>query len=156
MRISPTRIPYILLSCLGILWTAATLAAVERRPSPATQDARSVWTGVYSEAQAQRGSTVYGESCARCHGKALEGGDAAALTGKEFLLAQDGKTLDKLFKKILETMPDDDPGSMKPPQVADVTAYILNVNKFPAGTTELPAEADPLKQIKFEVEKPKH
>ena len=122
---------------------------------PASQDVRSVWTGVYTEAQAQRGAEVYDTVCARCHGKALEGADAAALTGKEFMTSRDGTTLDSLFRKILNTMPDDDPGTLKAPQVADVTAHILSVNKFPAGESELPSEAAQLKQIKIEATKPK-
>ena len=129
------------------------MVAGSQDPQKPAQDARSVWAGVYTEAQAQRGAEFYEKTCARCHGKALEGADAAALTGKEFMTSRDGTTLDKLFKKILDTMPDDDPGTLKAPQVADVTAHILSVNKFPAGEAELPADADQLKQIKIEATK---
>ena len=139
-----------LLSC-SLLWALVVVGST-LGAAPA-QDARSVWTGVYTEAQAQRGAELYDKTCSRCHGKALEGADAAALTGKEFMTARDGTTLDKLFKKILDTMPDDDPGTLKPPQAADVTAHILAVNKFPAGEAELSTDADQLKTIKIEATK---
>ena len=38
------------------------------------QTTRSVWDGVYTSEQAQRGSTLYANSCASCHGSALGGG----------------------------------------------------------------------------------
>ena len=33
----------------------------------------SVWDGVYTQAQADRGKTAYNESCAACHGDQLTG-----------------------------------------------------------------------------------
>jgi mono/diheme cytochrome c family protein len=141
-----------LVTC-SALWALVLLRSTMGAAPPAAQDVKSVWTGVYTEAQAQRGADLYGKTCARCHGKSLEGADAAALSGKDFMTSRDGTTVDKLFRKILDTMPDDDPGTLKPPQVADVTAHILSVNKFPAGEAELPADAALLKQIKIEAAK---
>jgi hypothetical protein len=40
-----------------------------------------------------------------------------------------------------------------PAQKADIVAHILNVNKFPVGTTELAATTPELKQIKIELKK---
>src|ERR1039458_10596307 len=37
---------------------------------------RSVWDGVYTKEQAQRGQTVYGRDCARCHSDNLGGGES--------------------------------------------------------------------------------
>ena len=39
---------------------------------------------------------------------------------------------------------------MTPEQVADVLAHILSVNKYPAGSTELPSKVDALTAIKIE------
>ncbi len=38
---------------------------------------RSVWEGVYTKEQAQRGLAAYRENCAKCHGDNLGGGEAA-------------------------------------------------------------------------------
>jgi hypothetical protein len=44
-------------------------------------------------------------------------------------------------------MPQDKPGTLGRQQTADVVAYILSVNRAPAGKTELPGEAEVLKAI---------
>jgi hypothetical protein len=51
-------------------------------------------------------------------------------------------------------MPDDDPGSLTGQQYADLLAYVFSLNKFPAGTTELATNTEPLKQIRFTAQKP--
>ena len=51
-------------------------------------------------------------------------------------------------------MPADAPGSMTPQQTVDVTAYVLKLNKFPAGQTELPTDVVALKKIMIEGQPP--
>lgn len=117
--------------------------------------ARSVADGVYTEAQAKRGSTLYAEQCASCHGETL-GGIAdlfPALTGDSFVKTWQGKSVGELFDKISMTMPALDPGLLKPDQVADVVAHILSVSKYPAGTADLAASLEPLNQIKIDAPK---
>lgn len=117
----------------------------------ARQPARSVWDGVYTPAQATRGRAVYDRECARCHGPALEGNGEAAgpLAGIEFLSTWNGLTLGDLLDRIRLTMPLDKPGTLGRQENADVLAYIVSANKFPAGETELPREGERLKQIAF-------
>ena len=105
---------------------------------------------VYTAAQAKRGETVYGASCSSCHAPDLSGGgQAPSLSGKEFSEAWNGQTLADLFDRVQTTMPADAPGTLKPAESADVVAFILSKNDFPAGDTELPADAAALKDIKF-------
>ena len=116
---------------------------------------RSVLDGVYTEEQAKRGETTYSTSCASCHGPALMGTEMAPpLTGKSFMDNWTDTTASDLFQKISVAMPADDPGTLKKEQTADIVAYILGTNKFPAGKTELGSEAETLKQIKIEAPKP--
>ena len=110
---------------------------------------------VYTAAQAKRGETVYSTSCASCHGPDLiGGGQASPLTGKDFIDAWNNQPLGDLFDRIQTTMPADAPGSLKPAEAADVMAFILSKAMFPAGDTELPADAAMLKEIKFVPPKP--
>jgi mono/diheme cytochrome c family protein len=112
---------------------------------------RSVWDGVYSKAQATRGQTTYGEECARCHGPSLGGGEGSpALSGEDFLGTWRGRTAGDLFEEIRTTMPTDDPGHLSRRQYADVTAYILSVNGFPAGEKELSSTLADLNDIRIE------
>jgi len=119
----------------------------------APMSSRSVRDGVYTEEQAKRGGTVYGDECGRCHGPALDGGESAPLIGDAFAKSWNGSTLDELFDRIKTSMPQDDPGRLSAPQTADVLAYILNANKCPTGKTELAQEKTLLKAIRFEAAK---
>jgi quinoprotein glucose dehydrogenase len=116
---------------------------------------KSVWDGVYSQAQAERGRGLYSQECASCHGAELTGGEMAPpLTGGEFMAGWDGLTVGDLFERIRISMPQNAPGSLSGQQNADILAFMFASNKFPAGETELPKEAGILKTIKFEVKKP--
>ena len=105
---------------------------------------------VYTAAQAARGETVYSASCASCHAPDLSGkGQASSLAGRDFNDAWNGQSLADLFERIQTTMPADAPGTLKPAETADVIAFLLSKASFPAGDSELPAEAPALKEITF-------
>ena len=119
------------------------------------QTTRSVWDGIYTEAQAQRGAEQYRQNCAACHGDTMTGGDEApALAGGEFLSNWTGLTVGDLFDRIRISMPADRPGKLNRDQIADILARILTVNRFPAGKTELERQTEVLKQIRLDPEKP--
>jgi mono/diheme cytochrome c family protein len=109
--------------------------------------AQSVRDGVYTEAQANRGEALYPEHCDRCHGEEMEGDEAPALAGEEFLLDWKGLTLGDMFQRIRVAMPGDRPGSLTAQQTADLMAFILRANRFPAGKQELPSDVAALRRI---------
>jgi mono/diheme cytochrome c family protein len=119
------------------------------------QDAtRSVWDGVYTEEQASRGQGLYNQHCASCHADTLTGGEMSPpLAGGDFLANWNGLTLGELFDRIRTTMPQNKPGKLSREVNADITAFILSFNKFPAGKTELPHATEFLKEIRIESEK---
>ncbi len=115
---------------------------------------RSVWDGVFSKVQVRRGQTVYREECAKCHGENLTGGeDAPPLVGNAFLKKWQGKTAGDLFEVIRKTMPSEDPGTLSRRQYADIVAYILNTNDFPAGEKELDSASAALDEIRIELKR---
>lgn len=119
------------------------------------QESKTVWDGVYTDAQSKRGEGVYAESCANCHGATLEGMDMSpALSGSTFNSNWNDLTLGDLADRIRISMPADRPGSMSKTDVADVIAFMLKANRFPAGAAELPPEVLTLKQIRIVPEKP--
>jgi cytochrome c len=122
--------------------------------SPA-QSPRTVWDGVYSEAQAKRGEAVFVEACSNCHARNLEGQDMTPpLTGGAFMSNWDGLSVGDLADRIRTSMPLDRPGSLSRQVNVDVVAYILRFNQFPAGKDELPPQINTLKQILFKAAKP--
>jgi mono/diheme cytochrome c family protein len=128
-------------AALVALWAAGVAA----------QGGRSVKEGVYSEEQARRGEVVYVESCANCHGERMEGIDMSPpLAGSTFSSNWNTLTVGDLFDRIRTTMPMERPGTLTPQQNADVIAYMLKANEYPAGETELPNVVTPLKTILIE------
>ena len=95
--------------------------------------ARTIWNGVYSDAQADRGHTMYMQNCSRCHGVNLWGTfEIPPLVGR-FMLYYAGTTLDVLFDYISTAMPLDHPGALSPAANADIVAFILKSNDIPSG-----------------------
>ena len=121
----------------------------------AMQGTRTVWDGVYTDAQAARGAALFDRECASCHGPAGAGGGMApALVDAAFLANYDGQTVGDLFDRNRTTMPVGREGQLSAQQNADITAFILQVNRFPAGGTELAAQSAALKMIAFVAQKP--
>jgi len=110
---------------------------------------RTVQDGVYSEGQAGRGQGVYKARCAACHGPSLAGGLAPPLAGDEFTSRWNAQPLVELVGKIRNTMPANAAGSLTPEQTVDVTAYVLQVARFPSGRGDLPTDEATLKQISW-------
>ena len=130
-----------------LLWGST---AVIRGQAPT----RSVWDGVYTEAQAMRGSSLYAQNCALCHGPTLAGADGPPLAGVDFSGNWNGLTLGDLYERIRTSMPADDPAKMSAQEKVDVLAYMLSSQRFPAGTADLPRDAQVLMQIRFLATKP--
>lgn len=99
--------------------------------------------GVYTAAQAARGKNVYAGNCRSCHAPESH-------TGETFKTWWRGKQLSELFTFVSTKMPKNDPGSLAPEDVADVVAYLLQMNKFPSGTREIGLNPDVLASIVIE------
>ena len=134
-----------LMAAAAVLAAAAVDAAAF-----SAQAGKTAWDGVYSDAQSTRGQDLSKASCVTCHGEELAGTDLApALKGDDFKGAWAGRTAAELFEKIQTTMPADRVGTLKPPQSADLVAFILKLNEYPAGSAELASEMPALQQIKI-------
>ena len=120
-----------------------------------SQSQRSVWDGVFSADQAKRGQARYRELCASCHGDTLEGGESAPpLAGGEFLSNWNTLSVGDLFDRTRSTMPQSKPGSLSREASAEILAYLLSANQFPAGKEALPQSSEVLKEIRIEAVKP--
>jgi len=126
------------------------LFAVAFIAAPQLAGAQAAKPALYTADQASAGAAVYSQSCAACHGSQLEGVAAPALKGSIFgeMANAQGLTVDSLFDVIANTMPQSDPGSLKPEDYGAVTAYILQQNGYPAGSTALAKGAAGLKETK--------
>lgn len=129
-------------------WAAVVLMGVVAMAQDAPT--RSVWDGVYTEDQAKRGQALYSQHCMACHGDSLSGGEQAPpLAGGEFLSNWNGLTAGDLFERIRTSMPLNNPQSLNRDTNAVILAYILSVNRFPAGQAELSSRTEVLKLIRI-------
>lgn len=140
MRVTVT---HTLLMLALISFVTATNTALARQQA-------SVWEGVYTEAQAVRGEQVYQDECTFCHLDDLMG-DAFAtpLVEDTFTARWEDANVGDLMTVIQVTMPADRPATLSNEAVADVIAFLLKMNDYPAGDRELAADPDDLVPIIF-------
>jgi len=112
----------------------ATLVALDATPATTVNPAS------YTTAQAHAGLAVFTANCQSCHGVNLQGTAAPAVAGTEFLTsAKTNKwTLTDLRNLVVENMPLNNPGTLTPEQYANVIAFLLASNCYPAGTAPFP------------------
>jgi len=115
---------------------------------------KTTWDGVYSKGQAAKGEAIYNEKCQKCHGADAAGADAPSLADSGFAGDWDGLTLAQLFDRTRSSMPQDAPQSMGREETANVIAYVLSKNNFPAGDSDLSERGEMLGTIKYVATKP--
>jgi PQQ-dependent dehydrogenase (s-GDH family) len=117
------------------------LPAAPAPPAAAAGPPATAGTGPeYTAAQAERGRREYDSHCAVCHGSTLTNGTfGTPLAGPYFRSNWFGRTVRALYDKS-RTMPPASPGSLPPETYAAIVAYILQLNGFEPGETELPAD----------------
>ena len=142
-------------------WTQAVAVAAVAATGIVTasaytqSDKASVWDGVYTEEQATRGADAYQRECAACHLDDLLGdGIAPALISVAFEFRWSDLSVGDLLGSIRATMPQGAPASLSPQAYVDIVSYLLQVNYFPTGATELPTDETALNAIIIHADKP--
>ena len=130
-------------SCCALLVVALIGSAIDGQ-----EPKRTVWDGVYTATQAERGRSAYMQSCASCHADDLRGRSTApSLIEESFLFLWSDMSVGDLFERTRMLMPSDRPGTLPAETYADIIAFIAQKNGFPAGSTELGTDLEALKQI---------
>lgn len=86
-------------------------------------------SGIYTEAQAAKGQSIYDQKCKTCH--------LTPQYYEEKLRVWDGQPLVDLFDSVTATMPGDNPGGLAWEDYSNVLAYIFSALGYPAGEQEL-------------------
>ena len=99
---------------------------------------------LYTRAQALQGKEVYRQYCVECHGKDLQGALGPALAGPGFLQTAQSNhwTLYIIQYLAMNTMPLHSPGTLSPEQYANVLAFLLAANCYPAGDKPFPQKEE--------------
>ncbi len=123
------------------LWYAGISGSSAQQPT-------SIWDGIYSDAQAERGAAAYSARCASCHAVDLRGNsNAPGLLGVGFMFLWEGRSVGELFTKLRTEMPSDQPGSLPAQTYIDILSFILRSNQFPSSEKELTAAANWLNSV---------
>ncbi len=142
----PLRLLFGLCVVSATSWVHPTTANAVYTQETSAEDQRTVWDGVYTEGQAERGQVLYTEACSACHAADLRGDNTSpSLVGMSFVFLWGGSTLFALFERIQERMPPDRPGTLSAQTYRDILAFVLRENSYPAGAQEL--EMDRLEYI---------
>jgi mono/diheme cytochrome c family protein len=96
----------------------------------------------YTVAQATRGSGLFRDNCVSCH-------SSSEFAGSSFVRRWTNRAVGNIYEFILYSMPEDNPGGLPQQTYADIIAYFLQMNDFPAGDTELPTSLDALMEMKM-------
>ena len=138
---------------IGVALAFVTAVAAAQSSKPV-----SVWSGVYTSAQAKRGEEIHADLCAMCHGPRLNGAaqsempPSPAIAGASFLRKFAGANVAALFAIVRKTMPPDAPGTLTDKQSIDAIAHMFAVSGMPAGNRELPVDPNALAGIVIEVQ----
>ena len=122
---------------------SAAVLAVTAVMTSAQAPTKTTNSGVYTAAQAERGKKLFGEKCSGCH-------EPSRFSGDSFLEAWNDKPLKEIWDIASGTMPEDNPGSLKQQEYADIISYFLSLNEYPTGDAELQPGAAPMAAIKVE------
>jgi mono/diheme cytochrome c family protein len=124
----------------------------------ASNAANSVWGGVYTLAQAEKGEASFRQQCASCHGRELEGLEdfcTPPLAGAEFWKRWGGQSVGSLYERIQTTMPENKKGSLSGDEYAAIVSFVLKANELPPGEKDLPSELATLNRITMTNRSPK-
>ncbi|HEY7441988.1 MAG TPA: cytochrome c [Vicinamibacterales bacterium] len=139
-----------MLSKLCVLLVMSVLCVLTADSPAAAQGTGTIWDGVYTAAQAARGKTTFEGTCARCHNVELTGSERGpALKGSTFLSHWEDDSLESIFNKIRDTMPPIGPNTLSEDIKIDILAYILQVNSYPTGNSDLRPTGTLLENVKI-------
>jgi mono/diheme cytochrome c family protein len=104
---------------------------------------RTVWDGVYTDAQAERARATFDGTCSNCHTLPPGGGNTrgGAVSGDKFWTAFTQKSVGDLLTFVKTNMPNGNGGSLAASTYNDLVALILKSNGFPTGTVEVTPES---------------
>jgi len=122
--------------------TGVLMTTISERSAAAAQS-KTVWDGIYTQAQAERGAASFSASCTRCHSaQANAGEEGRNLAGKAFWDSFRESTVDHLLDYVSKNMPNGTAaGSLSANTYVDLVAFILSRNELPAGANELTKES---------------
>ena len=111
-------------------------------PAAAPEPEASSGNAFYTNQQASRGDGLFRDNCVSCH-------SSSEFSGSSFQRRWRNRAVGDIYEFVLYSMPDDNPGGLPEQTYADIVAYLLSLNDFPAGDSELPTSMEALMMMKM-------
>jgi len=124
-------------------WLASISAVVAATTGLAqTQNTvgKTIWAGVYTSEQADRGQLALQQRCTACHPE-------REWSSATFINRWAGRPILTLYDNIRLTMPYNAPAGLSREQYSDIVASMLRLNGAPPGDVPLPSDIEGLQQI---------
>jgi hypothetical protein len=114
---------------------------IDRSPS------KTIWAGVYVQADADRGEVAFAQRCAGCHGADLRGnGHTGPIVGQPFFDRWLNRRLSDPVV-FIQTVPHTFASLVPTGTTLDIMAFILAKNDVPPGHEHLPGDHEGLSRI---------
>lgn len=117
--------------------------AAAKTAAPSTPRPITTLSGIYTLEEARAGKEMYAGLCAGCH-------TAISHTGPTFRQHWAGRPLSDLFTFMRTMMPKNDPGSLAEEDYGVLLAYMLQLNRMPAGKSYLSTDTAVLAKIRID------
>ena len=111
-------------------------------PPPKAGQPPCAGPAVFTAPQATRGEREWRANCARCHKLSEHSGEA-------FATKWHMRRVSDLYDILVNTMPQDEPGSLSDAQYVDIIAYLLRTNGMPAGSKALSSSLETMRSIRI-------
>jgi len=139
----------IILNSVMLLMLAGCASTPEGAPAPTPGPAAAAApapeapsSAFYTTQQASRGDGLFRDNCVSCH-------SSSEFAGSSFQRRWRNRAVGDIYEFVLYSMPDDNPGGLPEQTYADIVAYLLSLNDFPAGSSELPTSLEALMMMKM-------
>lgn len=127
---------------------AAQVAQADISADAEAAGERTIFDGVYTAEQAERGKGFFNSDCASCHANSARGSSAApGLIGYTFDSKYAEQPLYNYFDFMRTNMPPGNAGWFIDQEYADIVAYLLSLHGAPAGDSELEGTEEALSAI---------
>jgi mono/diheme cytochrome c family protein len=128
---------------LFLLLSAAVIAFGAVSTAPQAPDERSTADGVYTRVQADAGRDLWAMACQSCHAPTQH-------SGATFKANWYGRSLGELLVYLRREMPKNEPGTLSDSEYVTLIAYLMRVNRMPAGQAPLAADSLTLHRIRID------
>ena len=146
VRSSMTKSSWLVSAAAAVLLSIAAVRVVASFPGQSSVSRKplpTIWSGVYSRAEAEHGKEAYKQLCSRCHGTDLKGGlTAPGLVGPKFFDRWHDLRLGDVVAYIQAAMPREHEFYVPAESARAIVGLMLQESGVPAGSKPMSTDVN--------------